>query len=366
MATEGIDVFWFTEQDRVKKREYHYNGPVETYKIIDYSDEESFTLDNGRLKLNIEEEYFLGLDMSLTQSGIAIVNKDWEVISMIDLLNNETDKAVYYRHLRAFLSSNFGRMKIKLCVLEEQIKTENGMMIYGKMSELQGAILQMTDIFRVGINRIKPNVWKSVFLADDRYKGKRQKTLDSKISAGVEVETRFPRFEIYISALTHYSKSSQGYICDSCDAVGAMLGYLELNYGNDKTLQTRIVNKSMEYEANHHITRQIYAVDFKTNTARWQNRYTKEIEVTDIPNIFVNERRYRGLEILKYNSKLDIDENTRRCTSSYNEVCFIVCDDSKSCTKLEWESGVTKEPHESMMIVCHPTNKVKKSSGDFF
>ena len=357
MSYEGINLFW-SKNDKVFKREYCYNGPINTYKIIDFDDEEGYNNQDSKLKLKRDDVFILGLDMSLTQSGIVILDEDWNIVSMIDLINNGEKKDEYFNHLRAVFSSNFIGMNLKLVILEEQIATENGRMIYGKMSELQGAVLSMKGIFHREINRIKPQVWKSVFLKDDRYKGRRQKTIDSKVSAGEEVERRFPNFKFYIDTMTNFSKAEQGYICDSCDAVGLALGYLELNYGNDKTMKNRIVNKTMNYEARHDITKKYYALNLKTGELRTKHEFGSGEYITYLNEVFENEVRDFGKIVLQYNPDLDLNENIRRCTSTFREICFILVKDKKSCIKIQWESGLALGDNEIMLIICHSTNHI--------
>lgn len=357
MSCEGIDIFWMNGE-KIFRREYNYRGPDDTYRIIDLDCDEEFQDNNGRLKLESEKKYILGLDMSTTQSGIAILDSDWNVVTMIDLINNGEKKDNYLNHLRAVFNSNFKRLKFELVVLEEQIATENGRMIYGKLSELQGSILSMSGIFGINIQRIKPQVWKSAFLKSDKYKGRRQKTIDSKISAGEEVETRFPYCKLYIDTMTNYSKADQGYICDSCDAVGLVLGYLELNYGEDRSLSSRVVNKTMNYENKHDITRKFFALDIQTGELRTKKQFSSEEYITYLDKIFVNEVRDFGKITLLYNPALDLNENIRRCTSTFSEICFILVRDKKSCVKIQWESGLDMKDNEMMLIVCHSTNHI--------
>lgn len=357
MAVEGINIFWMSE-DKVFKREYNYQGPDETYRFIDLDTDPEYSDSNGRLKLISNKEYIIGLDMSMTQSGIAILDADWKVVSMIDLINNGEKKDNYLTHLRAIFNSNFKKLNIKFVILEEQIATENGRMVYGKMSELQGSILSMSGIFGVNMNRIKPQVWKSEFLKDDRYKGRRKKTIDSKISAGEEVERRFPYCKKYIDTMTNFSKAEQGYICDSCDAVGLAIGYLELNYGDDKSLSTRIVNKTMDYEARHDITKKFYALNYKTGELRGKKDFSSEEYITYLDKIFENEVRDFGKITLMFNPELDLNENIRRCTSTFREICFILVKDVKSCVKIQWESELDMRENEVMLIVCHSTNHI--------
>lgn len=359
MGVEGIDMFW-KNRDKVFRREYTYEGPDDTYRIIDLDTDPECGDDNGRIKLDSTVEYMIGLDMSMTQSGVVIMDTDWNVVSMIDLINNGEKKDNYLTHLRAIFNSNFKRLNIKLVVLEEQIATENGRMIYGKMSELQGAILSMSSIFGVNMERVKPQVWKSVFLKDDCYKGRRQKTIDSKISAGEEVEKRFPKCKSYIDTMTNFSKADQGYICDSCDAVGVLLGYLELNYGTDKSMSVRIVNKTMAYENRHDITKKFYALNFKTGELRTKKEFSSEEYITYLENIFETEVRDFGKITLVYNPALDLNENIRRCTSTFSEICFIIVKDVKSCVKIQWESGLDLKEGEAMLIVCHSTHHIVK------
>lgn len=359
MAVEGIDLFW-KSGEKIYRREYVYRGPEDTYKIIDVDTEPDYDSDNGRLKLSSTEEYMLGLDMSLTQSGIAILDKEWNVIAMLDLINNGEKKDSYLNHLRAVFNCNFKKLNISLVVLEEQIATENGRMVYGKMSELQGSVLSMSSIFGVNINRIKPQVWKSSFLKDDCYKGRRQKTIDSKISAGEEVEKRFPNFKEYIDVMTNYSKADQGYICDSCDAVGVIIGYLEINHGNDKSRRVRYVNKTMDYEAKHDITRKFYALNLKTGELRAKKAFSSETYITYLDKVFENEVRDFGKITLIYNPSLDLNENVRRCTSTFSEICFILVKDPKACVKLQWESELELVDDETMLIVCHSTSHINR------
>lgn len=354
---EGIDLYWL-DGEKVFKRDYQYNGPEDTYKIIDIYGEADFNLDNGRIKLE-DKFYLIGLDMSTTQSGIAILDDNWNIVTMIDLINNGEKEDAYLNHLRAVFNSNFKRMRCKLVVLEEQIKTENGRMIYGKLSELQGSILSMSGIFGKKINRIKPQVWKSEFLYDSKYTGRKQKTIDVKIATGEEVETRFPKVKKYIDVMTQFSKSDQGYICDSCDAVGALLGYLELNYGKDTSMSIQRVNKTLNYEAKHDIIQ--FGFSFNPQTGKIAGHIgSPQLVERDINNVFVNEINGFGKKYIVYNAKLSIEENVRRCTSSFSEIIFIIVPDRKGCVQLEWEYNIKIKEGEIGLIVCYSKNHIVK------
>lgn len=354
---EGINLYWL-DNEKVYKRDYKYAGPEDTYKIIDIEGEENFNSDNGRIKLK-DQPYLIGLDMSTTQSGIVIMDDNWDIVTMIDLINQGEKGDSYLNHLRAVFNSNFKRMECALVVLEEQIKTENGRMVYGKMSELQGSVLSMSGIFGKKINRVKPSVWRSAFLADSKYTGRKQKTIDVKISTGEEVETRFPKVKKYIDVMTQFSKSDQGYICDSCDAVGALLGYLELNYGKDKSMTMQRVNKTLNYEAKHDITQ--FGFSFNPQTGKIVGHIgSSQLVERDINNVFVNEINGFGKKYIAYNVKLPLEENVRRCTSSFHEIIFILVPDRKGCVQLEWEYNITIPEGEMGLIVCYSTNHIVK------
>ena len=148
---EGLNMYWSTGGQRCYLKIYDENYvstvPGETYGIVNLVNEGD-ELEEGAISLRKDKEYMIGLDMSKTQSGIAILNLDRSVVAMIDLVNRGMTEQTYYSHLSTFFKSNFVGVKLKFVILEEQILTRKaGVKGHAVMSQLQGFMLSMSKFF---------------------------------------------------------------------------------------------------------------------------------------------------------------------------------------------------------------------------
>ena len=361
----GLNLFWCVDKTKVYKREFKHSVPGKTYKIVITNDNEEDkedwnNPDSVNIKLDVNAEYILGLDMSTTQSGVAIFDAEMNLINMIDVINNGLTDVELYTHLRAFFSSNFKSLKFKFVILEEQIKTSNGKLVFGQLSELQGAILAMRDIFRTDLKQIKPTVWRKSFLASKKYDGCRQTTLAAKKSAALEVTARYD-FSVYINTMKKFSKSDQGYICDSCDAVGVACGYIYELYHSTKPGTLEYVNVTMKKEDTHDYSKVISMFNVKTNIVTLLSKeFASGREEITLEEYRRRLSRRRGLQFKLYNDSLNLEENIRRCTTNTNMMTAIIASSPNIKNILQWESGLSAGPDDSFLIACMRTTPKKE------
>lgn len=361
----GLDLFWCTEKSRVYKRAYQYIAPGKTYKIAitqnntDYS-EEWEKPDSVYIKLDATQEYILGLDMSTTQSGVAIFDAEMNLLHMIDIINKGLTDVELYTHLRAFFSSNFSGLKFKYVILEEQIKAEGGRMVFGQLSELQGAMLAMRDIFCVDLKQIAPVVWRKSFLASGRYDGCRRNKVEAKKSAALEVISRY-NFNVYINTMKKFSKSDQAYICDSCDAVGVACGYIYEVFHSNKPEKIEYVNVTMKREDSHDFSKVISLFHPNKGTVTLISReFESGREEITLDEYKRRLSRKRGLQFKLYNDSLKLEDNIRRCTSNTNKMTAIIASSPTIKNVLQWESGLTAGPEDAFFVACMRTRPKKE------
>lgn len=357
----GLNLFWSIGKDKVYKRDFQYIAPGKTYKIVvlNNNTEDKEEWDNpasNYIKLDASKDYILGLDISTTQSGVAVFDANMELLHMIDIINNGLTDVELYTHLRSFFTSNFKDLKFKFVVLEEQIKTSNGKMVFGQLSELQGVMLSMRDIFHTDLKQIKPTVWRKSFLADKKYEGCRKTTLAAKKSAALEVISRYD-FSRYIETMKRFSKSDQGYICDSCDAVGVACGYIYEAYHATKPGNLEFINVTMKKDDLHEFSKVISLYNTKTNIV---TLISKEFE-SGREEITLEEyrrrlSRRRGLQFKLYNDSLSLEDNIRRCTTNTNKMTAILASSPTIKNILQWESGLSAGPDDSFLVACMRTN----------
>ena len=89
----GLNLFWSIGNTKVYKRDFQYIAPGKTYKIValnnNSDDSEEWNNPNSvYIKLDATKEYILGLDISTTQSGVALFDADMNLLNMIDIIND--------------------------------------------------------------------------------------------------------------------------------------------------------------------------------------------------------------------------------------------------------------------------------------
>ena len=111
----GLDLYWCYKGDS-RKRIYKFREEGSKYRIITHDENEK-----GLIYLDENETYYLGMDMSTSQSGLAIVDRNWNLVAMIDIISRCDNKRDFFSHLEQFMQKNFCNSGIRLAVPEEEI-----------------------------------------------------------------------------------------------------------------------------------------------------------------------------------------------------------------------------------------------------
>lgn len=358
----GLDLYWCNEKGN-HMRMFQYTDKENTYKITNIIGYDEYGSENF-ITLNAKKKYYLGMDMSLTQSGIGILNEELKPIAMIDIIANNMDKSSLLQHLKNFLKVNFEHVTFGMVAIETTF--DKGYKLTNKaLSELRGSIMDSVGIFGVKIEGILPNVWRKWFLKGKQYEGQKKNSLDVKIAVSQEVINRTwsytPVFFNYIDFMMQYSKSVQGNVCDSCDGIGIISGAIEEAYGEFAIKPFRQVNKLMRLENTHALESYCYKFDISTSTVI-DDKDQNDIKTKPLSDVFLNERRLRGEKIYIYNSKLSLDENIRRCTSEHNEVCIILCQSGIQVANMSWRFGQHFNDNELPIIICYAKHSSRKTN----
>ena len=370
----GLDIFYGMENKAYRRKfdsklasEYRSQGRSfkELYRIVRVVDnveeltekqmEEAGTdilLDRGR-------KYYIGVDASLTQTGLSIFDDSLRLIAMVDIINSDLNETEFKAHFGCFLRANFQDSVFAKSISERELTFKHGK-VAAQLSELQKYILETLVDLGFEVDNIQPTVWRKWVLANPKYTGRKTGPA-VKIAVMEEVLERFPKFDMYTGAMKAYSKASQARVCDSCDAVGVLLGYMAECYV-DSNIKFPRVNYTKDKDAIH---KKIISYEVLQNGKIYETAMTGGYEaVRTIGEKFASEIQQRGATVMFMNPKMSIEENMQRVTSVTNKVVVLKPTQGKEVTALQWESGRTLIPGQEIVIVCFNKNRTAKPLSD--
>ena len=402
---KGMNIFFsrqkgsmgYLSTDHVKEKGY-------TYKFFGRrgvcEHEDSLCSNKDVVEYNPNTIYYLGLDMSFNQAGLAVGHFEkilgkkprFVVDSMIDVIRDSSMTSDdYMAHLKVFFKQNFTDVKLGLVVMEESLYAKKSKMTSKSLEQLQGLVKGCKDIFGTEIITIEPSTWRACFLADPRYTGRKKSTLDCKLSAGEETVRRHPELEAYTILMRGSSKASQGYVCDSCDAVGVIEGYIGQAYAYDSLLYgLNKLNENLEenvdlfkklspftmpartdmlepgvplyprvcsvgmMQVNQKIN--MCALAFKPSNLKCRDEVREFPLYEAIPNLL-----RRGIRYHVFNYDMSLEDNMYRVTSGYSDgiETFIVRPGSRS-QALEWKTKIRLKDDEVYLLFCYRVYAKKK------
>jgi len=296
----------------------------------------------GSVKVNSDVPIRIGVDQSSSQTGIAVKKSTGELVCLIDIVNSSR---LPYHLFKSMLGLKFEQIfndcDVDLCVVEKMWGGNKD--AYEMLSELGKFISGYKYILEgwrnAEISEILPNVWRSAYLADPKYKG--QFTKDKvKVAAMKEGIARYPQLHNYGM---FYKEGN--HVNDSFDALGILEGYEEKTFtadGNMRKVSNTITATNHKYSMQTFICKDLTDLN-ETIEQYCPRRLTTEFE---------------------FNGDFSVSENIRKATSITNKIVYLKITQDVTKIQLMWASGMVIEKNELVYVVGW-RNKVNTKLGNY-
>ena len=283
----------------------------------------------GKLIIRSDVPLRIGIDQSKSQTGIAVKKKTGELICLLDIVNvSGVPYNLYKAMLGLKMEQLFCSCEVEICVVEKMWGGNKD--AYEMLSEL-GKFLAgykyILDGWRnAEVAEILPNVWRSSYLADKKYKGQFSKD-KVKVAAMKEGIVRYPQLHNY--GMFH----KEGvHVNDSFDALGILEGYEDKTFAEDGEMR-RISNTTVM--TNHKYSDNVFICNDKE-------------DLTDI----ISQHCPRRMTVeYEYNKDMSVNENLRRATSLTNKIVYMLVNDNITKIQMMWKYGVVIEEDEKVYVV---------------
>lgn len=286
-----------------------------------------------------DRELIVAIDPSTNQTGLAVSDTDKNPILLADIITkNIYDKEAIHQMLEHFFEDSLAHANVHSFILEEPFLGNNEH-TYRVLNRLKRHLKSLTKRIPALTNsrfgEIKPSAWRSTFLADKKYKGRKHRRSDAKESAMEETLCQIPTAAPYFNS---FAPS----IPDSCDAYGILMGYLEKVNGKTNNDLT-IVNSTMK--KNFRIKKTYFVVGVTSDNLM---ETVKEHVPIDILT-------KRGTNMLEYDTNSTIEDNVSRACSEYDEVQVLYMPESEQDIVFMWEYGfkVDRSAGEFYAVICY-------------
>lgn len=283
----------------------------------------------GNVHIDCDKPLRIAFDQSSSQTGIAVKKNNGEFVCLIDIINSSyINYNLYKAMLGLKIEQIFNSSTVEMCIVEKM--WGGNKTAYEMLSELGSFISGFKYILEgwrnAEVSEILPNVWRSAYLKDPKYKG--QFTKDKvKVAALKEGIARYPQLHNYGM---FYKEGN--HVNDSFDALGILEGYEEKTFSADGSM--RKVANTMS----------------PTNHAYSYKAFICE-DLTDLKETIISECPERTAIEYEYNDAFPFHENIRRATSVTNKIVYMRVDSSVTKIQLMWRYGVTMEKDDLVYIV---------------
>lgn len=277
----------------------------------------------------------VAIDQSTKQTGVAVAEaENNQLICIADLCNDGFPSRQDYQYaLRDWMRVNFAGVKIEKFIYEIPVEHASNMYARKTLLSLMDFVERLPkyvpSLAQAEMMACNNLVWKTHYLKDPCYKGRRKQTEDVKFAAQEETWKRHP--------WTRPQRTYFSHPADSCDAVGILYGAFEEFTARYLGKQYRRINKLMPNGPTVKRRQHICAIEpDKLADKCW--------EFCRLP--------LDRLHLLEFNADLTIDENVNRWVRNNIEpACIVVCD-NKSQQILKWEAKLEKTPTQLYCIFC--------------
>ena len=293
------------------------------------------------VKMPKKSKLRIGFDQSTSQTGLAVKTvEDNRLIALFDFINlgGKIQNTTFSEMIVHTLAEMFAESQVETIVIEKPFQGK-GARTHETLLMLKGVIRTLTvrvkGMRNAEIVEILPVTWRSEYLKDKRYTGKKKDRKKAKESAMQETGIRYPDTKMYIQGFTNPP--------DCCDAIGVLDGWIGKNFkGGDKS-QVQ-VNKTMEIQ---------YRTKYIARTSVIQNKNIFEMINRTKADWEVKERGYK---LMHYNADLSYKENCLRAVSNTNEVCILVISSQEQNLVFMWETGYKLKEGELFVVVTWREN----------
>ena len=277
----------------------------------------------------------VALDQATRNTGACIMDFDTrKMLVVMDIANlGFPRKQDFFEAMYVFLKNHIEDETIKYFMYEIPVEHSKNVYMRAPLEAMRqfikGFKVRMPSLSKINMIEVPNQVWKSSFLVDKKYNGRRKNREDVKESAREEAASRLPEFAEYFYA---YPEPP-----DCCDAVGIAYGTLQEMYSATNANMRRI-NSTMP-KTNCKYRKHIAAVTSESlvellKTSFWQM----------YPDNY---------EMLEFNSKMSVEDNCNRyCSAMPGKLGVIPIFDSKIAQEMKWETGVELKPNEFYVVLC--------------
>lgn len=276
----------------------------------------------------------VALDQASRKTGVCFMEYPTrKVLAVADLINlGFPSKQMYFESMYDFFSRHISDETIFLFIYEipvEHSKNHTTLAILEALRIfIKGFSHKIPSLSTANMVEVHNTTWKSQFLADAKYAGRRQKRELVKEAVREEAVCRVSELKQYFY---HVAEPP-----DSCDAVGIAFGTLSEIYGN---LEYRRPNKTMQ------INNCKYDIRILPMSVDKISGYIE----SNFP-FYHNTKR---IEILQYNSSMSYEENCKRyCSANAGMLGVIPVYDAKAAKELKWETQQELKPGEVFIMYC--------------
>lgn len=269
----------------------------------------------GELVVATKDKIRIGIDQSSTQTGVAVKKSTGELLCLIDFVNESRLPFNIYRDMLGLkIEQTFNDCEVEMCVLEKMWGgNKNSFDMLTALSKFIGEYKFILPGWRnAEVADILPNVWRSSYLVDAKYKG--QFTKDKvKVAAMNEGVERYPWLKEY-----GYSNANRGHVNDSFDALGILEGYEDKTFSDDGCI--RRVSNTIK-ATNHKYSYVIFQTD----------------NFEDLIKLVEDSCPPRSVEEYEYNTEFSFYENVHKATSVTNKLVAFLVNDDIAKIQLMWK-----------------------------
>lgn len=289
-------------------------------------------MDNNRDRL-----INVALDQSTSQIGMCITDAETDdLLGIADICNLGFPTVFDFKqYFLALMKCNLFDSRIRHFFYEIPLEHGKNMRARRVLNDLREFISEfphyIPSLESANMIEINNRTWKTHYLADPIYTGRKSRTEDVKLSAMNETMARFPGLERYCMSFSHPP--------DSCDAVGIMYGGLE-EIRSSFSKDFMRINRTMEQS-----TGASYSAigilsswgtlldDINANSGVFQEHY--------------------GFEVVEFNPKMSLKENCSRWVAGHNRVAYAIVLDSKSQQVVRWEYNlpIIMDPSQQFYVI---------------
>ena len=318
------------EYDSLLQVRYSYAGDKDA---IGYVTSGSETIQEIK-ELIMGKNIVIGLDQATNKTGCCFMDFDTrQVLAVMDLINlGFPSKFMYFQAIYNFMSNHIADENVVHFVYEIPLEHASNSYVRRALESMRLFIKDfkkwIPSLSKTNMVEINNQTWRSLFLKDPCYKGRRKTRRDAKLAAQEEAAKRCSDMAAYL-----YSSEDPP---DSCDAVGIAYGALEEIYSS-RDPKIRRPNRTMP-KTSAKVKYEVIPLAPENLDEILKSRF-----FAYLPDHF---------ELLEFNPEMSVEENCKRYSCNNSSLGIIPITDSKVCSELKWETGQELESGQIYICFC--------------